>query len=413
MRGWGPVATLDDVQGLFRNFAGITVADKVDGTFPVTFRGMPTALTETEVDSYLQSREGLVAESDTSVYLPGYYEHAVDLQGAGRLQLMRRDEEGVVLTSHDQQATFELSSISTRFLLAIFDSSERRQMSQILRRVHPRGLGRSPRSADVPQFRNGFGVLLTAKVTASEEFRTRASKNALRSIAEAGLFNVSYARGVALSLSRSWERSYFRLGIRRNSDIQFPRRTYNSDLLAYYHLALSSDSLILAYLSLYKILEYFYISTAEAVLHDRLKDKLAAPNFTHRHTAQLRELISIVRRFDQRTDEKKMLANVIARYFMPDEIADWVREHESATDQHYTASYTVLGLPHKLDLNPDRVSSSLAKRIYHVRNALVHNKEGELPRFIPFTGQEDTLVKELPILMFLTEQLIIKTGNDV
>lgn len=48
-----------------------------------------------------------------------------------------------------------------------------------------------------------------------------------------------------------------------------------------------------------------------------------------------------------------------------------------------------------------------------IRNALVHNKEGEIARFIPYSGQEEALHKEVQILIFIAEQLIIKTGKDL
>jgi hypothetical protein len=34
-------------------------------------------------------------------------------------------------------------------------------------------------------------------------------------------------------------------------------------------------------------------------------------------------------------------------------------------------------------------------------------------RFIPFSGQEAILYRELPLLLYLAEQIIIKTGKDL
>ncbi len=48
-----------------------------------------------------------------------------------------------------------------------------------------------------------------------------------------------------------------------------------------------------------------------------------------------------------------------------------------------------------------------------IRNALVHHKEGEVSRFIPFSGQEAILYREIPLLIYLSEQIIIKTGKDI
>jgi hypothetical protein len=411
------MATIDDVQQLLRSLGNVALGDKVDGSFPVTLQSTEFQLPEVDIDDYLNIRASLTLNPETAMFMPGYYEHSVDMLGVGpsSYRLWRRNEDYIQLASQDGQLSVELSRLSARFTLAILDKLDRRQILLLRRRMpSTRYIADRYRvSGEQPHLRDIFGSILSIKVSATTEHRARLKQSLLESIAEAALFNISYARGIGLSLSRSWERSYYRLGVQRDYDIQLPRRTYSSDLIAYYHLALSSDSVILAYLSLYKVLEYFYLSTAETVLHKRLRDKLAAPNFTYRQTSQLRELASLVRRFDQKTDEQRMLTGVIEHYFMVDEIVGWVREYESSAGQYYTATQTVLGLQVIVDLNTDQLAPSLAKRIYHIRNALVHNKEGDLPRFIPFTGQEDVLVRELPILLFLAEQLIVKTGEDI
>lgn len=51
----------------------------------------------------------------------------------------------------------------------------------------------------------------------------------------------------------------------------------------------------------------------------------------------------------------------------------------------------------------------IAKRIYKVRNALVHAKEGELPRYAPF-AHDDELSREIPLMRFIAEQIVIAHG---
>jgi hypothetical protein len=123
--------------------------------------------------------------------------------------------------------------------------------------------------------------------------------------------------------------------------------------------------------------------------------------------------VSLIRKFDQKLDEQRMLTNMISHFFIADEITNWVEEHEHDISVYFSVPQDVFGKSLSLDTNPERVASSIAKRIYHIRNTLVHNKEGDLPRFIPFSGQDETLHKELPLILFLAEQLIVKTGTDL
>jgi len=89
------------------------------------------------------------------------------------------------------------------------------------------------------------------------------------------------AKGIPVSFTKSWERTYYWLGRKENETVQFPLRTYKSELVSYYNLALASDSLVLGYLALYKILEFFYTSVSEDALHQKIKDQLVAPDFAH------------------------------------------------------------------------------------------------------------------------------------
>jgi len=67
----------------------------------------------------------------------------------------------------------------------------------------------------------------------------------------------------------------------------------------------------------------------------------------------------------------------------------------------------------RIDPSETTIIPHIAGRIYAIRNALVHNKEGEIARFIPYTGQEEWLHKKIQILIYLAEQIIIKTGKDI
>ncbi len=110
-----------------------------------------------------------------------------------------------------------------------------------------------------------------------------------------------------------------------------------------------------------------------------------------------------------------MLTTVLDQYFQPaeGEIETWVRDYENQKGTYYTIPQQVFSVTQVIDLNPNKISPSIAKRIYHIRNVLVHNKESESARFVPFSGQETVLSKEIPLILFLAEQLILKTGKDL
>jgi hypothetical protein len=54
----------------------------------------------------------------------------------------------------------------------------------------------------------------------------------------------------------------------------------------------------------------------------------------------------------------------------------------------------------------------LVQRIYFTRNAIVHSKDGEKGKYLPFS-HEKQLVKEVPLLRFISEAIIISNSNVV
>ncbi len=394
---------------------GIIISSELEDRFLIEYQRVNFYILKTDVDEYLRIKDIAVTDPKTSIFFPGYYEQLIEIQDRlESFRLFNRNEESADLSNQDNSLNLKISPISTIYLLHLTQSTEFRAFSRraISSSSSMRYRMRTNDANPLP-WKEAFRRFPTVKIITSVDSSYRAKKEKLYQIAEAALFHFAYGTGVGLNLSRSWERTFYRLSQRREKNIQFPKRIYDSDLVSYYQLALSSESLMLGYIALYKILEHFFSSASEKVLHTRLTEKLIQPDFSYIKPTQLRELAALVRKHDQRMDESRMLASVIEQYFSSDEIMVWVKNHENESGQYYTVPQTIFAEPLTLDLNPDKLFSSLAKRIYHIRNVLVHNKEGDLPRFVPFSGQEAILSREIPIVLFLAEQLILKTGKDI
>ena len=61
--------------------------------------------------------------------------------------------------------------------------------------------------------------------------------------------------------------------------------------------------------------------------------------------------------------------------------------------------------------NSEKTYGKIARRLYAIRNSLVHNKEGE-NHFNPLNDEED-LKKEIPLMKAIAETVIIKYGTTV
>jgi len=405
------MAKISEVRHLLRSLPSTKFSPKKNGVFPLNVRGDHLQLAESVVDQYIAVREKIKRPQETAIFLPGYFEQAVEFQRRGLIRRMRGD--AIELENKEKTRKIVISTISDLFAVVLLDCEE---LSQELNRFI--GISyfrlRHESGQDSPNtISTLLGRIRTVKVMAKSADALASNVKRLQDLCEAALFHVAYGSGVGISLSTSWEKAYYRFGLRRDESVQFPLRTYNSDLLAYYHLAFGSNSLILAYLALYKILEFFFTSSAERVLHTKISDKLTEPDFLHTKTKKLRELVKTIRVHDSRMDEKRMLTTVLSDYFDPEELRNWVSTHESDHGPYFTEEHQVFAEPVRVDTSNDQIFATVAHRIYHIRNALVHYKEGEVSRFIPFSGQEKVLFREIPLLLFLAEQLILKTGKNI
>ena len=401
------MANLDAAKSVTRGLRR-EVKEAEDG-FSVAVRDQNYVLRSDDIDAYLTFKPEIKRVTETQLYTPGRYEHVIQFEGTGPRRLFRRDrDDPVALDSADGTTRIEIGRPTTSFCLCLTDTDE---IDKELRRfaLLPPGLYRGQESRPF----NEMFRLYTIKVKAPAETSLGRSRQRLHELAEAATFHFAYGQGLAISFTKSWERTYYWIGRKQSETVQFPLRIYNSELIGYYNLALASDSLILGYLALYKILEYFYTSVSENALHQRVREELVSPDFAHTKTKKLRELIRAIRQFDVRLDELASLRLVLTTYFERDDLRRWVEDYEAQNGRYFTEDVTVFSNSMRIDVSDNSIVPNIATRIYTIRNALVHNKEGEVSRFIPYSGQEEVLLKEVQILLHLAEQLIIKTGKDL
>ena len=72
-----------------------------------------------------------------------------------------------------------------------------------------------------------------------------------------------------------------------------------------------------------------------------------------------------------------------------------------------------IDVPQLSENEDDQFKISLCKRIYKIRNALIHSKEGVKHRYVPFSEHESELRKELPLMRLTAEQILIKSAENL
>lgn len=405
------MAKITEVRNILKNI-NAKVGRKKNGIFPIVYQNSRFALNESDVDNYIKLKSKALKQTETSIHFKDYLEHVVEFQ-PNRFILVRSRfrNKPLIVKNKDNSEILELSSISPLFALFLLDKTE---LPPMLKRYFSDNFIRNFFGGkQTPNFIDILSRIMTIKLTVSKSSANKDNIKYMLNIINSGLFNIAYTNGIGITLSSSWGGTIFRLGKRRSKLTQYPMRLYNTELSAYYHLAMGSDSMILAYLALYNILEFFFTSSSEKALHAKVKEKLILPDFSHAKSKKLRELITVIRKYDQKTNEYKMLENVLKEYFPRDELVAWIENYEKENGNYLTIENNLFSEKFQIDFNESKLFSSIAARIYHIRNALVHSKEGKVSRYIPFSGQEHILSKEIPLLMYISEMLIIKSGKEI
>jgi len=375
------------------------------------FRGYVFNISKESINDYLEVRAKISRPLPTAVFVDGYFEQAIQAEGRSNSSILSRlgNEMGVEIVSNDGRISARVGPPSDRFVYANLDADG---LDSDLRRLLVRDRGRA-RDAQRASCLGKIFLFHTISLKTNYGDGAYRDPQVMSEMAESVLFNIAYSKGIPVLLSKSWRREVYSLKLRDLPDISFPVRRYNPHLVAYYNLAIGSDSLVSSFLSLYKVMEYFFSESREAAVHEKLSNLLASPDFRHSSAKSLREIQKIVRKHDINMDEQTMLREVLSRYVGVEDIREWLSEYEMENGKVFTEKRTMFNEESRIDTSLSSIIANSARRIYHVRNALVHNKESDGARFVPFSGDEEVLVHEIPFAMFLAEKLIINTSKPI
>ena len=233
------------------------------------------------------------------------------------------------------------------------------------------------------------------------------------------LFSLGYNLSIPLMEFRYFKDQYKPIERDLPSEISSPRRIYNKKILYYYHQGLSTQNPVLQYLSFYQIIENFYYDVSNEDLIKEVKNTITSPDFSYKKLKSIETVIIKVKNW--KFKEKQAIKLVLEKFLKLDDLKDILITY----DPNYYESIKSKGVefaeaPKIIESKKTIDLSSLSNRIYKVRNSLIHSKEGELifdekkkGIYIPFTGDEEELRREIPLIRFVAEQIIINSSKEL
>ena len=109
-----------------------------------------------------------------------------------------------------------------------------------------------------------------------------------------------------------------------------------------------------------------------------------------------------------------MLKNVLSRFIDEKELIEFIIAYEKHLGEKiYSKNHSVFGKNIEIKLDEGHVIGNVSKQIKEIRNALVHSTDRyeRSARHIPFTKTTKKIAKDIPLMKFLAERVIIATSK--
>lgn len=269
-----------------------------------------------------------------------------------------------------------------------------------------------------------YRMPITIKVHNLNALNTNLAIDKSNKIIETCLFKLSYLKNLTLMLEDEYTSSkskYIEFNYSLNENMTYnslPLSSicFNSDLIRFYQLGMSSDIPILKYLTFYQVLEYYFLRVNEEDLYHALSYQINDPGFT---TTQ-KYLERLVKCFDDNNKniykETEMLKNVIKKFIEFNDLNGFIMGYEDFLGENiYTKKNIIFGQESEVQLKKDHIYGNIAKLIKIIRNALVHSSDRyeRNERYIPFSESTQIVKKHIPLLKFLAEKVIIASGEPI
>lgn len=263
-----------------------------------------------------------------------------------------------------------------------------------------------------------FFRILTAKIVTPVECSLSVFKKMLQSY----LFNISYSSNIVFTIvDLSEERQPLRRNVRRGGQL-FPYKSYNLELIKYYYQGVSTDIPFTQYLAFYHVAEFFFQTISEQEAFQEIESFITRPSFSPHRKEDIRQFYNKIKKKirDQREDgvwdERMGLLLCLKKYITDiEELKKSISAIDPSAIDYYRNNNTSFADEGKIinfDDISDGIYATIRNRIYSVRNAIVHSKEGEKLRYEPFKHDKE-LSKEIPLIRAVAEEIIINSAKPM
>ena len=423
----GYVLSRQEIIELLAEFVRGTITEK-DDRYIITITRRETSIELnakfSEVDKISTILSNLEISDETALHNDFNYEIIVREESSIPIRRIRDDE--IKVNNEENGLLYELSPASDAYLVWLLNEIKQNLSLRDFRF----SFFYSPKIEKFLEEEDEVSLIEFIRLT-SRRFLTlkilsdkKQSPFQFSKLAYAFLFHIGYNLDIALVPQRLLEEitrrgRITRMRRSRVDEIDPPRRIYNENLVQHYLLAVSTDNPVIEYLSYYHILEHFYEAVFNDDLLETIKSKITDPGFSYKRKKDIGQLINTIKRSLQirketiTFSESEALRLCLIKYVSLSDLKTKLSEYDETILEYYKTTKVEFSNGNEVDLendNEENVFKLLTKRIYSTRNALVHSKDGDKTKYTPFKDDR-ILVKEVPLMRFIAEMVILKESS--
>ncbi|MEY0729084.1 hypothetical protein AB7254_17660 [Providencia rettgeri] len=408
-----------------------------DGTYTYTIDGHRVTFSINEIQNEIDELVNYTGRNGTEIFNGSYFEAAVrpigNVFGSAIFEYGDKNDT-------TNQLTYSIGFMSIKSLIYILEKVNEykgdESLNDYFKRLNRAYIRYSFRIRkiidDIQNYTHVFQIIpkifpniRTVKIISGSA--TKKNIADFENYSTAFLFEICYNMNLAIMPLRDIQ-EMFRIsseliGLRRSSydDLDAPKRHYIKDLVHHYQQGVSANDPLLEYISFYHIAEHFFESVYQDEVINTIREDITHPDFSYKRKTDIKKLIKTIKSLSRNKEdgigvsELEALEYTIIKFVDISKLKVDLINLDVNIYNNYINNDVTFSSGMKINFeNSDeaKIIKEITKRIYSTRNAIVHSKDGDKGKYLPFSHEKE-LAKEIPLIRFISEQILINNSKIV
>ena len=201
------------------------------------------------------------------------------------------------------------------------------------------------------------------------------------------------------------------------NNVEPPKLHYLKRLTDLYAAGSWTDNPFTAFINYYQIIEYFFNEIPDNRLFEMVQSEITSPLFSYDNKEDVIKLAKEIYEVRQHDMNELHSLKIVLDHFLDIDMLKELLDEKIIKIYNKEIPAFIFGNKNSICFNINSFNDNwdenidkLARRIYSIRNALVHNKDNSQNNYNPQYHYK-SLIKEVPLIRAIASSIIIKSGS--